>query len=92
MKVTQRVLSLAMFFNVPLLYFMFVSFDLSISAFLTIRNADGSIDDSSSLGSKATFRTISVVLAWAYLIVLVGVIGAITFVILRAKDLWAVSN
>ena len=35
-KVTQRVLSLAMFFNVPLGYFMLISFDLTISALLTI--------------------------------------------------------
>ena len=90
--VTQRVLSLAMFFNVPLGYFMLVSFDLTISALLTIRNADGLIDDSWSMGDETTFRTISVILAWAYLIVMVAVIGVLIFVILRAEDLWAVSN
>ena len=44
------------------------------------------------MGSPETFRAVSVVLAWGYLIVLAGVIFALTFVILRAKDLWAVSN
>ena len=46
MQTTQKILSYAMFFNFPLIYFMLVSFDLTISALLTIRNASGSIDDS----------------------------------------------
>ena len=33
---TQKVLSYAMFFNFPLVYFMLVNFDLTTSAFLTI--------------------------------------------------------
>ena len=33
---TQKVLSYAMFFNFPLVYFMLINFDLTTSAFLTI--------------------------------------------------------
>ena len=39
--VTQKVLSYAMFFNFPLVYFIIVNFDLTISAILTMRNASG---------------------------------------------------
>ena len=44
------------------------------------------------MGNKATFRSVSVILAWVYLVLMVGVIGVLTYFILRAKDLWAVSN
>ena len=44
--VTQKVLSYAMFFNFPLIYFMIVNFDLTTSALLTIRNTSGQLDDS----------------------------------------------
>ena len=90
--VTQKVLSYAMFFNFPLVYFMLVNFDLTTSALLTTRNASGDLDDSRTFGNESAFRIISVILAWIYLIVLAGVIFALFFVIMRAKDLWAVSN
>ena len=44
------------------------------------------------MDSPETFRAVSVVLAWIYLIVLAGIMFAIFYVIMRAKDLWAVSN
>ena len=44
--VTQKVLSYAMFFNFPLIYFMLINFDLTTSALLTIRNTSGELDDS----------------------------------------------
>ena len=44
--VTQKVLSYAMFFNFPLIYFMLINFDLTTSALLTIRNTSGKLDDS----------------------------------------------
>ena len=45
-EVTQKVFSYAMFFNFPLVYFIIVNFDLTISAMLTTRNASGQLDDS----------------------------------------------
>ena len=44
--VTQKVLSYAMFFNFPLIYFMLISFDLTTSAVLTTRNSSGELDNS----------------------------------------------
>ena len=81
-----------MFFNFPLVYFMLINFDLTTSAILTLRNSSGELDDSRTIGNAGAFRAISVILAWIYLIVLAGVIFALLFVIMRAKDLWAVSN
>ena len=64
--VTQKVLSYAMFFNFPLVYFIIVNFDLTISAILTTRNASGQLDDSRSFISTTTFRAVSIILAWVY--------------------------
>ena len=90
--VTQKILSYAMFFNFPLIYFIIVNFDLTISAILATRNASRQLDDSRSFISTTTFRVVSVVLAWVYFIAFAVFMFALLYVISVAKDLWAVSN
>ena len=69
-----------MFFNFPLIYLMLVSFDLTISAMLTTRNASGTIHDTRS--GSAAFRIISVILAWVYLVGVAGLVALLTVVIM----------